>query len=77
MNILNVEQELPSTLFASFPKEGWFDFRWDVDGGDFPDVSDIRDISIFAFNYMIANGGANEAWTVLNPVPRAADFRVQ
>ncbi len=73
VNILNVEDELPSALFASFPKEGWFDFRWDsIAGGDFPDVDSIRDISLFAFNYMIANGTATEAWTVLNPVPRAS-----
>jgi|SaaInl8_200m_RNA_FD_contig_81_417254_length_1548_multi_11_in_0_out_0_1 hypothetical protein len=74
VNILNVEDQLPSTLFASFPKEGWFDFRWDEDGGDFPDVSDIYDISLFAFVYQVANGTYNEAWTVLNAVQRAANY---
>ena len=75
VNILNVEDWLPSTLFASFPKEGWFDFRWDnIVGGDFPDVDDIRDISLFAYIYQIANGTASEAWTGLAAVPRAARY---
>jgi len=75
VNILNVEDWLPSALFASFPKEGWFDMKWDdTTGGDFPDVADINDVSLFAFVYQVANGASNEAWTVMNAVPRAARF---
>ncbi len=75
VNILNVEDWLPSTLFATFPKEGWFDFRWDnIAGGDFPDVADINDVSLFGFVYQSARGAASESWTVFNAIPRAARY---
>jgi hypothetical protein len=72
VNILDVEAELPSGLFATYPKEGWFQFLW-AGSGDLL-VANVGDVSMFAFNYMIANGSAGEAWTVLNPVPRAANI---
>ena len=75
VNFLDVETWLPKDIFDTFPKEGWIDFRWDdIAAGTFPDVADIRDIGIFGFNYMIANGTASEAWTVLNPIPRRARY---
>jgi len=75
MNILNVEEWLPNDIFSTYPKEGWFDFRWDnIAAGTFPDVANIRDITIFGWNYMITSGAANEAWTVMNNIPRRARF---
>jgi hypothetical protein len=75
MNILYVEEWLPNDIFSTYPKEGWFDFRWDnIVAGTFPDVADIRDITIFGWNYMITSGSVNEAWTVMNNMPRRARF---
>jgi hypothetical protein len=75
MNIIDVEDWLPKDIFTAYPKEGWFDFRWDnVTAGTFPDVADIRDITIFGWNYMITSGTAQEAWTVMNNMPRRARF---
>jgi len=74
LTIIDVEPYLPLSIFpaAVYPKEGWFDFYWDINPlTNYPLMTDpVRGLEFLGWTYLQAFGAASESWTVLTPMWR-------